>query len=63
MFWKEFQANGEKQDIEIVNLFCFTLRDTILKWGKKIMQSHRSYIFLELEVTFYKCYCIIQNNE
>ncbi len=63
MFWKEFQANGEKQDTEIVNLFCFTLRDTILKWGKKIMQSHRSYIFLELEVTFYKCYCIIQNNE
>ncbi len=63
MFWKAIQANGEKQDIDIVNMFCLTLRNTILKWGENLMQFHQGYIFLELEVTFCKCYCIVQNNE
>jgi hypothetical protein len=47
-----------------MNLFCFTLKDAILEcWGKKFMKSHPSCTFLELEITFCKCYCIIQNNE
>ncbi len=46
-----------------MNLFYFTLKDVILEWGKKFMQSHPGYIFLELEATFYKWYCIIQNDE
>ncbi len=46
-----------------MNLFCFTLRDAILEWGKKFMQSHPSCIFLELEVAFYERYYIVQNDE
>ncbi len=63
MFWKAIQANGEERDADIVNLFCFTLRDAILEWSKKIMQSHSGYIFLELGAAFCKQYHTIQNNE
>jgi hypothetical protein len=37
VFQKAIQANGEKWDVDIMNLFCFTLRDVISEWGKKIM--------------------------
>jgi hypothetical protein len=40
----------EKRDVNIVNLFCFTLRNAILEWGESFMQSYPSCIFLELEV-------------
>jgi hypothetical protein len=52
MFQKAIQANGEKQDTNIMDLFCFTLKDVILEWGKNFMQSHPSCTFLELEVAF-----------
>jgi hypothetical protein len=56
VFQKIIQVNGEKQDTDIMNLFCFTLRDAISEWGEDFMQSHPSYIFLELEATFCKQY-------
>jgi len=31
VFKKAIQANGEKQDVNIMNLFCFTLMDAILE--------------------------------
>ncbi len=63
MFQKAIHANGEKRDTNIMNLFYFTLRDAILEWSKKLMQSHPSCIFLELEVAFCKRYHIVQNDE
>ncbi len=63
VFRKAIQANGEKRDIEIMNLFCFTLKYATSEWGQNFMQSHSNYIFLELEAAFYKCYCTIQNDE
>jgi len=63
MFQKAIEANGEKQDVDIMTLFCFTLKDAILEWGENFMQSHPSYIFLELEATFCKRYHTIQNDE
>jgi hypothetical protein len=33
VFRKAINANGEKDDANIINLFCFTLHDTILEWG------------------------------
>ncbi len=62
MFWKAIQATGEKRDIDIMNLFCFT-KDVISEWGKKFMQFHLGCTFLELEVTFCKWYHIVQNDE
>jgi hypothetical protein len=59
-----FNNKTSKQlDVNRMNMFCFTLRDAILEWGKKIMHFHPGCIFLELETTFYKRYCIIQNDE
>jgi hypothetical protein len=37
VFQKTIHANGEKHDVDIMNLFCFTLRDANLEWGKKFM--------------------------
>ncbi len=56
VFCKAIQANGEMSDVGIVNMFCFTLRDTISYWGKKIIRMHLVYRFEELKVAFYKFY-------
>jgi len=37
MFQIVIQANGEKKNTSIMNLFCFTLKDVILEWGKNFM--------------------------
>ncbi len=52
VFQKVIQANDEKNDANIVNLFCFTVRDAILRWGENFMQSHSRCYFVELEITF-----------
>ncbi len=63
MFRKAIQVNSEKRNANIMNLFCFTLRDVISEWGKNFMYSHPGCIFLELEVAFCKHYRIVQNDE
>ncbi len=63
MFQKAIQANGEKWDADIVNLFHLTLRYANANWGKNFMQSHPGCTFLELETTFCKRYCTVQNDE
>jgi hypothetical protein len=63
VFWKAIQANGEERKVNIMNLFCFTLRNAILEWGENFIQFHSSCIFLELEVAFCKRYHIVQNDE
>jgi hypothetical protein len=50
-------------DVEIINLFCFTLYNAIFKWGEKFMQVHPICKFEELEVTFCKCYQKVQIDE
>jgi hypothetical protein len=57
------KVNGEKRDIDVMNLFSFTLQDTISEWSENFMQSQMGCIFLELEVAFCKHYCIVQNDE
>jgi hypothetical protein len=63
MFQKVIQANGEKQNTDVMNLFIFTLRDAILEWGENFMQSHPSCNFSKFEATFCKPYYIVQNDE
>jgi len=36
VFQKVIQANGEKRDANIVNLFCFTLKNAISEWGENL---------------------------
>jgi hypothetical protein len=63
LFWKAIQANGEERDVNIMNLFCFTLRNAILEWGKNFIQFHSGCTFLELKFAFCKQYHIVQNDE
>jgi len=49
--------------VDIVNLFCFTLKDVIPKWEENFMQSHPGCTFTKLEVVFYKCYQKVQKIE
>ncbi len=37
VFQKAIQANGERNDPDIVILFCFTLKNAISKWGENFM--------------------------
>ncbi len=42
---------GHLDQFNIMNSFCFTLKDATLKWGEIFMQSHPSCTF-ELEAIF-----------
>ncbi len=53
----------EKNDVDIINLFCFTLRDAISKWGFFFMRTPLVCRFEELEVTFCKRYQKVQMDE
>jgi hypothetical protein len=46
------KANGETVEANIINLFGFTLQNSILEWGKKFLQDHPNCTFEEMEQTF-----------
>jgi hypothetical protein len=48
VFWKAIQANGEKNDVDIVNLFYFTLKDVISEWGEKIYATPFEIFFCKV---------------
>jgi septin family protein len=54
MFKKAIKANGETMEANIINLFCFTFKDNIFKWGEIFVQNHPNCTFEELEQAFYK---------
>jgi hypothetical protein len=60
---KTIRANGETMEVDIINLFGFTLWNNILEWGEIFVQDHLSCIFEELEQTFCKCFWIVKNDE
>ncbi len=52
-----------KVEIDIINLFGFTLRGNIFEWGENSVQDHLNCNFEELEQTFCKWFKIVNNNE
>jgi hypothetical protein len=48
------KANGETENEDIVNMFIFTLCDTIVKWSYNFLIEHCNNIFAKLEHVFYK---------
>jgi hypothetical protein len=36
VFKKAIKVNGETMEVDIINLFGFTLKDNIFEWGKKL---------------------------
>jgi hypothetical protein len=56
VFRKAIHANGEKDDVDIINLFFLTLRDAIFEWGIFFMRAYPICRFEKLEVVFYNHY-------
>ncbi len=54
VFCKAIQANGEKNDVDIINIFCFTLHNAISEWGEIFMKAHLVCWFEELKAAFCK---------
>jgi hypothetical protein len=63
VFCKAIQANGEKNDANIVNPFSFTRCDAIFKWGENFMRAHPVCKIEELEAAFYKHYSKVKIDE
>jgi hypothetical protein len=63
VFLKAIKANGETLEVDIINLFGFTLRDNISQRGENYVQDHPNCVFEELEQTFYKRFRTMKNDE
>jgi hypothetical protein len=63
VFKKVIKTNGETVEVDIINLFGFTLQNNILKWGENFVQDHPNCTFDELEQTFYKCFQTMKNDK
>jgi hypothetical protein len=54
VFKKAIKANREIMEVNIINLFGFTLKDNIFEWEKNYVQDHPNCNFKKLEQTFYE---------
>jgi hypothetical protein len=63
IFKKAIKAIGETMEANIINLFGFTLRDNIYKWGENYVQDHSNCTFEELEHIICKRFRIVKNDE
>ncbi len=50
-------------DVDIINMFGFTLRDNIFEWGENYVQDQPNCTFEGLEQAFCKQFRIIKNDE
>jgi hypothetical protein len=63
MFKKAIKANDEMVEVDIINLFGFTFRDSSFEWGEYFVQNHPNYILEELEQAFCKRFKFVKNDE
>jgi hypothetical protein len=54
IFKSTIRTNGEIEDAKIVNLFNFTLKDTVSDRCNNYMGDYPNYIFVELQLAFCK---------
>jgi hypothetical protein len=50
-------------EVDIINLFGFTLKDNIFEWGENFIQDHPNCTFEKLEQAFCKRFIAVKNNE
>jgi hypothetical protein len=50
-------------EVNINNLFSFTLRNNILEWGENFVQNHPNCTFEGLEQAFYKHFQIMKDDK
>ncbi len=46
---KPIKTNGEMVEVNIINLFGFTFKDSNSKWGENYVQDHPNYTFEKFE--------------
>jgi hypothetical protein len=63
VFKKVIKANGETMEVDIINLFSFSLKDSICKCGENFVQEHLNCTFKELEQTICKLFRNVKKNE
>ncbi len=63
VFKKAIKVNGEMVEVNIINLFGFTFRGNISKWGENYVQDHPNCTFEKLEQSFYKWFRTLKNDE
>jgi hypothetical protein len=54
VFKKAIKVNGEIVEVNIINLFGFTLRGSIFEWGENFVQDHPNCTFEKVEQAFCK---------
>ncbi len=63
VFKKVIRTNVETMEVNIINLFGYTLWYNILKWGENFIQDNLNYTFDELEQAFGKHFWTMKNDE
>jgi hypothetical protein len=52
VFKKAIKDNGKIVEVDIINLFDFTFKDSIFEWGENFIQDHPNCTFEKLEQAF-----------
>ncbi len=63
VFKAAIKVNGEIEDVKIVNMFRFTLKDIVCDWCNNYMGDYPYCTFVKLQLTFCKQFKIIQSDE
>jgi hypothetical protein len=63
VFKVAIRANDEIEDVEIINFFSFTFRNTMFDRCNNYMGDYPNYTFAELKLVFYKRFKMVQNDE
>jgi hypothetical protein len=63
VFKANVRENSETHDAKIVNMFNFTLKDTMFDWCNNYMGDYPNRTFVKLQLVFCKRYKKVQNDE
>ena len=63
VFKKAIRANRETEDDEMINLFCYTLRDAVSEWGENFLNSYPGCNFEMITKALCKRYRKVQTDE
>ncbi len=63
MFERAIKGNGERVEVDTINLLGFTFKDNMFEWEENFVENHPNYTFEELEQGFCKQSIIVKNGE
>jgi hypothetical protein len=63
LFKKVIGTNGEIAEVDSINLFGFTPKDSFFEWGENFVQDYPNCTFGKLEEQLCKQFKIVKNDE